>query len=746
MARSKSSEFRLYALIKKRLSEMGWCVKRPDSGGSVYEQNEVFSDPALKQALGRDRPESVVVLENSRYWVIEAKANAAHLERALEQAQSYAGKINVTSGISCPIVTGIAGDADSTYYVKTQCLVKREWKTLSINNRQATGFLSREQIERALAGGKANLDEYEIDDRLFVSKIQEVNKILHGGAISQKNRAQVLACILLALANDPQMRLHDDPTTMIRDINSRAEMELQKHKKANFYGEIAINAPTSTDNHIKNRNALARSINILQGLNITSAINSGRDVLGQCYEQFLKYANDAKEIGIVLTPRTITNFAADVIGVEATDRIFDPTCGTGGFLVAALDKVRKGRGDIDEFKKGNLYGVEQDALIATLAIVNMVFRGDGSSNIVEGDCLKKKYTNMDKVLMNPPFALETEYEWQFVDRALSAMRPEGLLFAIVPTSVMNSAQEGRGEETWRKQMMERNTLLSVIKMPEDLFYPHASKGTYGVVLRAHVPHNVSKDTVIWAVLDDGVARTKTSPAKQSNMPKIAKAIKKHIARGAKPEYAPGEIDCSLLIPDNWDFSPELYIGRGRESGEFDLPKIMRNMREGELVLQGSKQKGRILGNCAEFPLVSFFEGWERGKSGRNKGLGRGDLPLISTSEMANGISAMVDRKDVEKIYDAGGITISANGGSCYAHYHGYQFAANADVYVCRPRDDLDEDCCLFLCAAINGETWRYNYFRKFSQPQFNNLRIKIPVKNGKVDYDKMRKIACDARG
>ena len=46
-------------------------------------------------------------------------------------------------------------------------------------------------------------------------------------------------------------------------------------------------------------------------------------------------------MGIVLTPRHITKFAAEVVGVGAHDVIYDPTCGTGGFLVAALDKVRE---------------------------------------------------------------------------------------------------------------------------------------------------------------------------------------------------------------------------------------------------------------------------------------------------------------------------------------------------------------------------------------------------------------------
>ena len=433
------SEFRLYPIIKERLSDRGWDVASPINGGLVYIQGEVASNKKLKQALDKDRPESVVKLGGNRYWAIEAKRDGRDLKNALKEAKQYADKINNTVGITCPIITGIAGNPNN-YYVETECLVGKKWKTLAINNRPATGFLSKEQIETVLKSRSSNLRDYEIDDKLFSNKMENINDILHNGAIEQKSRAQVLACILLALANDSKMKLSDNPTTLIRDINSRAQAELGKHGKENFYKEIRIHTPTSPDNHVKIKNALIESIDILRDLNIASAIGSGRDVLGECFGRFLKYAHDAKEMGIVLTPRIITNFGADIIDIRQTDKVFDPTCGTGGFLVAALDKVRKDNGNIDKFKKGNLYGVEQSALITTLAIVNMVFRGDGSSNIKEGDCFKQPYTDMNKVLMNPPFAIK-EYEWEFVDYALKSMGGGGVIIRHCPDNCYDFQQQ-----------------------------------------------------------------------------------------------------------------------------------------------------------------------------------------------------------------------------------------------------------------------------------------------------------------
>ena len=73
------------------------------------------------------------------------------------------------------------------------------------------------------------------------------------------------------------------------------------------------------------------SIQELHNLNIKSAMNSGDDWLGTFYEVFLKYASWAKDLGIVLTPRHLTRWAADVMDVRDNDIVYDPTSGTGGF-------------------------------------------------------------------------------------------------------------------------------------------------------------------------------------------------------------------------------------------------------------------------------------------------------------------------------------------------------------------------------------------------------------------------------
>ncbi len=738
------SEFRAYPYIQERLKEMGWNTKSPKHGGQVYTQNEaVAQNTKLKEALGKGKPEYVVAICENDFWVIEAKVRIEDLPSALEDARKRAKQINAVTGIKCQLITGFAGTPDSTHYVETHCLVDGEWKRLEINKRRSTGFISPDQAGQVLDGGQGRLDDYDIDDKLFSNKIEEINDIFHNGAFHKRNRAAVLACLLLSLANDHQMPLNQNPTTLINDINTRVKAELRKHGQEAFYNEIEINKPASPDNHTKNRNALALSMGILRDLNIASTISSGRDILGQCYEQFLKYASDAKEIGIVLTPRHITNFGAQAININRDDIVFDPTCGTGGFLVAALDKVRKDGGDTDSFKKGNLYGVEQDALMATLAIVNMVFRGDGSSNIKEGDCLKRTIDKKpDKVLMNPPFALKEEKEWQFVDKALEQMNEDGLLFAVLPTTAMSASDDSRGEITWRKEMLKRHTLIAVIKFPEKLFYPNVSKGTYGIVIKAHRPHIFNKDKVLWALLEDGVVRTKTQSVRQiaDNMERLLTALKHYITTKTEPDYLPAEMDCSLIASDDraLDLSPEIYLGVDRKEGEFDIHDVYKSIEDGNRLINIKKYK-QSDNNCGVFPVLDFFKSLGSGASGRNKNMRKGGMPLVSTSERNNGISAMVNANDCKVIYPKGQITITKNGGGGRAHYHDYSFAANSDVFVgeLKPKYN-NKNFAIFLCASVNHENWRYNYYRKLSNKKLKYFKIKLPVdKNGEVDIKKI---------
>ncbi len=271
-----------------------------------------------------------------------------------------------------------------------------------------------------------------------------INLLFSNCQVARDIRARVISAILLALSEGTQLNLDEEPSVLIKSINSRIDVVLQKHNKSPFSQFISLTLPATEDNHFRFKKAIVETIHELLGLNIRSAMKSGKDILGTFYEVFLKYGNGAKEIGIVLTPRHITKFAAEVLDIQPNDLVLDPTCGTGGFLVAALDEVKKKATDseLDSFKKFGIYGMEEQDFVVSLALVNMIFRNDGKNNIIPANCfaewlfaksrngrMKAEYSLEDsedrippitKVLMNPPFPKKKtdNKEFKFVEHAM----------------------------------------------------------------------------------------------------------------------------------------------------------------------------------------------------------------------------------------------------------------------------------------------------------------------------------------
>ena len=217
-----------------------------------------------------------------------------------------------------------------------------------------TGLMSPQIAEDILANSSPKIQDILIVDRaLFLVTAEKINGILHDGGINLQDRAQVMSALLLALLDDTSPNVNASPAVLIQEINARAARILSDQGKPTYSPYAELKLPATSDNHLKYKAALVKTIQELNNLNIRSAMNSGADVLGEFYEVFLKYGNGAKEIGIVLTPRHITTFVADTMNITAKDVLYDPCCGTGGFLVAGFDQVGSAsrKVDLEKFKQ-----------------------------------------------------------------------------------------------------------------------------------------------------------------------------------------------------------------------------------------------------------------------------------------------------------------------------------------------------------------------------------------------------------
>ena len=513
---SAATEVDAYIFIKGKLRELGWNTGNPERNpdGQVWTQNECLSNIHIRRCLGLERPENIVKVTERHLWVIEAKRYHSQLDEAVDEGLGYATKINNGQHYQVHIVSGVAGNDDDGFIVQTQFLQSGQWTTVLINSIEATGLLSPDECQTLLNTRQANIEDPPVDERRFVLTAERINTILHEGSVNPHQRANVVSALLLSMLSEDGPNVETKNTTLlIGDINNRVEDVLIDQGKQGFRDHIRIPLPAARDNHVKFRRAIVESLQELRGLNIHSAMKSGEDWLGTFYEVFLKYARWAQDLGVVLTPRHITRFAARVMNISARDIVYDPTCGTGGFLVSAFEEVKRTstQAQVERFKRTSVFGLEQDDGIAALAIVNMIFRGDGKNNIEQANCLAKHLAPesgadgptarfvsepsdappVTRVLMNPPFA-QSDKEYTFVMHALQQMEDHGLLFSILPYSLMVKPREFR---TWRRNLLKEHALLAVVTFPIDIFYP-VSAPPVGIFVRNGTPHR-SEQNVLW---------------------------------------------------------------------------------------------------------------------------------------------------------------------------------------------------------------------------------------------------------
>jgi len=555
----------------------------------IYTQQECLSIKPIGEVLGQTHPENIVKINETVFYVIESKNERGKIDVALKEAkEAYADLINQSNMVKAPFATGIAGNSMEGFIATSQFFKDGKWKTITENGVDVTGLISKSQAHRILETNEPQLKDIEINEDEFLKTAEEINGILHEGGINKDYRARVMAAILLAFVEGTTINLDEEPSVLIDSINARATLVLQKHKKPEFARFITIDLPASPDNHVKFKKAIVLTIQELLGLNIRSAMQSGKDVLGSFYEVFLKYGNGAKEIGIVLTPRHITKFAAEALDIQPNDLVLDPTCGTAGFLVAAFDEVKKkaSTSDFVQFARFGIYGIEEQDPIVSLALVNMIFRGDGKNNIIDGNCFAKwlnvkhkngvvqaEYLSQDspkrippisKVMMNPPFPKKkTDYkEYLFIEQALKQMVDEGILFSVLPYSSMI---KGGGYREWRKRLLKSNTLVSVITFPEDLFYP-VGVHTLGIIIRKGVAHTHQK--VLWLrALNDGrwkkKGKRKVHPKAKDDYPIILPIIKSFIQNQQGidvPSIPAFQKVCEIDFTDKeLELVPEVYL-------------------------------------------------------------------------------------------------------------------------------------------------------------------------------------------
>lgn len=243
--------------------------------------------------------------------------------------------------------------------------------------------------------------------------------------------------------------------------------------------------------------------------------NIGYDVLGRFYIEFIRYAASEQKAGLVLTPSHITELFCDLGELTIDDIVYDPCCGTGGFLVAAMQRMFKlagnDMGKREHIRKSQICGCELRSDIFTYACSSMRFRGDGKSNIYNGDCFHYAKSIADNhkptiSFLNPPYDVGTAGQMRFIEHALDVLdkKANGRVVAIVQMSC--ATKNDKDLKAVRASILAKHHLKAVISMPDDLFYP-VGVVTCIMVFEANKP-NKGRKTWFGYFKDDGFEKRK----------------------------------------------------------------------------------------------------------------------------------------------------------------------------------------------------------------------------------------------
>lgn len=563
---NKSYEVRVNTWVEDRLQELSLDYHVEND---MPQQLVDALRGASKHGLGTGRPDFSVSLNSKTNIavVIENKWRTDRLKKesrgkistsakdvkdyAVNGAVFYARNI-IESGIYDEVIAvGVSGDESETglvisgevYYVYDS---ESEPKLVN-DDLKDFKFLEDSNFDSFYDEAKLNDKEKHL---ILIStykdlkkKSSELNNLMNARAIIVDQRVIYVSGMLLAMKYGlvPAELKGEHPNTPNSDgkkIYMAIESHLYKHgiPKVKIDMMLSIFNAIQTDgdrdlkrvgrtdakgNKLDERSVNAEVFNfIYNNIFLTIDNKSHIDTLGEMYSEFLKYAlGDGKENGIVLTPPYVTKLMNQLIETDMNSKMIDLCTGSGGFLVSAMDTMIDDARDkfkydeegfnnkVKEIKQTQLFGVELDMKMFTLAATNMILRGDGSSRMIKDSAFEvvkteeAKNYKANKGLLNPPFNY-SENGMPFALEALNIMDKGGKLAIII----QDSAGSGKANLT-NSKILKSHSLIASIKMPMDLFQPSAGVQTSIYILEAHKPHDVRTKVRFIDFRNDGYKRT-----------------------------------------------------------------------------------------------------------------------------------------------------------------------------------------------------------------------------------------------
>lgn len=394
-------------------------------------------------------------------------------------------------------------------------------------------YIELDDIESFILFNEDNIDEYylrqilkeptneEKETKEILRDAAELHKDLRNyGSIQDKDKPLIVSGILLALREFELNKISID-TLNGDEINTDGDKiykaigdhlkrvnvspEVKRDKLLNQFLVIKDTQKINEINSTLGKTPLKHFTEFINE-NIFKTINrvsSSEDYLGRFYGEFMSYSGgDGQTLGIVLTPRHITDLFCELLDIKPTDRVLDPCCGTAGFLIAAMHYMIEQTDDeriIEDIRKNRLFGNEIQSYMFTIATTNMIIRGDGKSNLENNDFLKENPNKLQLKqctvgMMNPPYSQGSSknkdlYEIAFTEHLLNSLVEGGRAAVIIPQSSVTG--KTKVEREIKENILKHHTLEGVITLNKDTFYGVGVNPCIAI-FTAGIPHRKDK--------------------------------------------------------------------------------------------------------------------------------------------------------------------------------------------------------------------------------------------------------------
>lgn len=738
MGALRQSEVRTEHLLVDLLTTQGWNTARPPKGDLLTQQEyrdhahllAIFKGKSKQGRSGDARPEAILVDRATMQplIVVEAKARTEDIGVAVKEITEYYGTWSVQAGFS-PLAVAIAGTSEDDFKLRVFKWTGKKWAPVTYDGNPIGWIPNRADTDSLRAAGPlCELRPSIPPPEVLAERADEINRLLREAKIKDEYRPGIVGAVMLALWQS-KGHIRKEPENILADINEACRKAFWKAKKPDLSKSLYVDEANDTL-AIKARRIVA----ILERLNV-SVLTAEHDYLGQLYETFFRYTG-GNTIGQFFTPRHMTSLMADICEITPKDVVFDPACGTGGFLVAVMNRIQKvgklSRVQMVDVVKKNLIGMESEPATAALCVANMILRGDGSTGVTRGDCFTADnypIGTVDVVLMNPPFPhkkTDTPSE-MFIDRGLEALKHRGQLAVIIPQSLLVKGDKSE----WREKLLKKNTLDGVIVLPDDLFLPFASSFTAILLMRKGVAHPDAHEVFFARIENDGYKIKKeirvAAPGEQLTVALDAYRKKKSIPRfcgwraldrqqGWHPAlYIPTEPLTRIEIDEaTWALTRQraaFVVGHARE-----LCLIRADMKSGTIKPQhyhAMKRKPHPEPPAKNATSIGDLFDIEYGQRELHskENLAPGRSLVVSSSGTDNGWYGFFD---FPKLIEPPFATVPSTGSIGEAFVQEWPCGVTDDCLILTPKKGVPPELLYVAAATVRNETWRFSYGTKIT--------------------------------